>query len=153
MTTRGIDTEYWKRIDALLEQALALPREERQRWLDTLDPAHEASKPLLAELLARADVETGAFMGRPVAAQTLDAAAETFQGDKPGDVVGPYVLVRLLGSGGMGAVWCAERADKSLNRQVALKLPRAGWSPGLAERLRRELMPDTPQSESSVAVE
>ena len=138
MTAPPIDTEYWKRIDALLEHALALPREERQRWLDALDPEHQATKPLLAEMLARADVETGAFMGKPVAARTLDEAAETFHGDKAGDVVGPYVLVRLLGSGGMGAVWCAERADKSLNRQVALKLPRAGWSPGLAERLKRE---------------
>jgi serine/threonine-protein kinase len=38
----------------------------------------------------------------------------------------------------MGAVWLAERADRSLKRQVALKLPRASWSRGLAERMARE---------------
>ena len=34
----------------------------------------------------------------------------------------------------MGAVWLAERADGTLKRQVALKLPRAVWSAGLAQR-------------------
>jgi serine/threonine-protein kinase len=38
----------------------------------------------------------------------------------------------------MGAVWLAERADGSLKRQVALKLPRASWSVGLAQRMARE---------------
>jgi len=138
MSAPQIDTAYWKRIDALLEEALALPREERMRWLDTLDPQHLASRPLLEQMLARAQVESDTFMGQPVAAATLDAAAEEVHGDAPGDVVGPYVLIRPLGAGGMGSVWCAERADGALNRQVALKLPRAGWSPGLAERLKRE---------------
>ena len=40
-----------------------------------------------------------------------------------GDFVGPYELVRLLGSGGMAEVWLARRADGAFKRDVALKLP------------------------------
>ena len=39
------------------------------------------------------------------------------------DFVGPYELVRLLGSGGMAEVWLARRADGAFKRDVALKLP------------------------------
>ena len=38
----------------------------------------------------------------------------------------------------MGEVWLAERADGSLKRKVALKLPHVTWAPGLAERFARE---------------
>jgi serine/threonine-protein kinase len=65
-------------------------------------------------------------------------AADAPHVDTAGDVVGRYRLLHLFGEGGMGAVWRAEHADGTLKRQVALKLPRAGWSPGLAERLARE---------------
>ena len=40
-----------------------------------------------------------------------------------GDRVGPYRLLRELGSGGMAEVWLAERADGAFEREVALKLP------------------------------
>ena len=39
---------------------------------------------------------------------------------------GPYRLVRLLGSGGMGAVYLAERSDGEIQQKVAVKLLRAG---------------------------
>ena len=51
---------------------------------------------------------------------------------KTGDRVGPYELVRELGSGGMAEVWLARRADGAYKREVALKLPKL-------TRLRRNL--------------
>jgi WD40 repeat protein/serine/threonine protein kinase len=45
--------------------------------------------------------------------------------EKPGDLVGPYTLVSLLGEGGFGSVWLAERKVPFLQK-VALKLVKAG---------------------------
>jgi serine/threonine-protein kinase len=139
-TRTPIDTAYWKRIDALLASALALSPPERRAWLDALQGDDERLKPVLEGMLARADEDSG-FMEQPVAVglQALEAHPKAPSDDKAGDVVGAYRLLHPLGSGGMGTVWCAERADGTLQRRVALKLPRQGWSPGLAERLAREI--------------
>ncbi|HET6629333.1 MAG TPA: serine/threonine-protein kinase [Woeseiaceae bacterium] len=44
--------------------------------------------------------------------------------DAHGQRIGPWRIVRLLGSGGMGVVYLAERADDSFRQQVAIKLVR-----------------------------
>src|SRR5204863_2068332 len=52
---------------------------------------------------------------------------------------GPYRLVRLLGSGGMGAVYLAERTDGEIQQKVAIKLLRTdGHRPVWRERFLRE---------------
>jgi len=45
--------DYWKRLDALLAEALALAPEERAAWLDRLAPGDAALRPKLLEMLAR----------------------------------------------------------------------------------------------------
>jgi serine/threonine-protein kinase len=138
-----LDTQYWKRLDALLEEALALAPADRARWIEGLGPGQAPFRAQLEAMLARAATESTTFMGSPVSPVLFDRAAGTLPGDAPGDapgdVVGPYRLIGPLGSGGMGTVWRVEPVDSgAVRRQVALKLPRTGWSPGLAGRLQRE---------------
>ena len=128
----------WKVFSALLDRALELAPSDRLAWLDTLDAEHAHLKPALRSLLQRsAGVETAQWLDT-LPHMSITAAMPDDSVLRPDALVGPYRLLRELGVGGMGAVWLAERADGTLKRQVALKLPRASWARGLAERMARE---------------
>jgi serine/threonine protein kinase len=124
----------WHRLNRLLEAALALDPDARETWLQAAAGTEADLLPLLRRLLAGgASIETDAFAGQP------PMSAEAPAGEQPGDVFGPYRLQHVLGEGGMGTVWLAERADGAFERAVALKLPRAEWTDqGLAQRFARE---------------
>jgi serine/threonine-protein kinase len=132
------DAEAWRRLFALLDVALELEPAARASWRAGLGPEDAVLQPWLDDLLRRhADHETTDFLHRP--------AAFAWPGALRGDVasagadVGPYRLLREIGQGGMATVWLAERADGLIERQVALKLPHAGWAgAALAERMARE---------------
>src|SRR6186713_2134302 len=48
------DTALWKRLNALLEEGMALPASGRRAWLDALPAADAALKPRLEAMLERA---------------------------------------------------------------------------------------------------
>ncbi|MEO8460104.1 MAG: serine/threonine-protein kinase [Dokdonella sp.] len=59
--------------------------------------------------------------------------------DLVGTWIGPYHLLSLLGSGGMGSVYLADQTDDSISRRVALKVLReAGFSRDARARFARE---------------
>jgi eukaryotic-like serine/threonine-protein kinase len=132
------DAQRLRDINRLLEAALALPASARAAWLKTLPPQQQPLVPVLAALLARADADSDTFMRQPLALTDGDLLGAELRLDQSGDTVGPWQLVRELGAGGMATVWLAERVDGGLRRPVALKLPRVGWTPGLAQRMQRE---------------
>jgi serine/threonine-protein kinase len=137
-----IDATVWAELDRLLDEALDRPASERGRWMDLLGAEHAALEPRLRALLARAeDGEVRPYLDTlpKFDAGLLDIPEFPSEGDRQGDVVGPYRLLRELGSGGMGVVWLAERTDGLINRPVALKLPHGAWRrAGLVERMARE---------------
>ena len=132
------DFDRLRRLNELLEAALALPQELRAAWLVNLPAEQQDLAPVVGDLLARAGVETGTFLQQPLPWIGDDLPPLDPQPDSSGDTVGPYRLLHELGIGGMGTVWLAERDDGILRRQVALKLPSVGWTPGLAQRMVRE---------------
>jgi eukaryotic-like serine/threonine-protein kinase len=122
-------------MSRLLDEVLPLDAAGRERWLANLPAEHADLAAALREALLRKPGE------EPVAAllDTLPNLGDV-RIDQPGsgETVGPYRLLRAIGQGGMGSVWLAERADASLKRRIALKLPRLAWGSGLAERMARE---------------
>jgi eukaryotic-like serine/threonine-protein kinase len=135
------------RLAALLDAAMDLGPAEQAAFLDQLSPADQALRDTLAGLLAQAHAAAGDTPD-PLPGQLSQwvdhAARDKLRGD-PGPAtlrtIGPYCLLRLLGEGGMGQVWLAERADGTVQRSVALKLPHPGMGlqPGqLAQRFERE---------------
>jgi serine/threonine-protein kinase len=131
-----ITASHWKRLSPLLDVALDLPPAQRALWLASLPAEHQDLRDSLAELLShRKAVETDDFLARlpPFSAPPTGLSLE------PGGIVGPYRLLRELGAGGTSSVWLAERADGSIQRKVALKLPHLGLvDRGIAERIARE---------------
>ena len=65
-------------------------------------------------------------------------AALAAGGGPAGRRLGPYELRRLLGEGGMGTVYLADRADDAYHKQVAIKVAHGLASPELLHRFRRE---------------
>lgn len=55
-----------------------------------------------------------------------------------GQTVGAYRLQSLIGEGGMGAVWLAERSDGRFERRAALKFLKIALGRGGEERFQRE---------------
>ena len=145
LETMLLSDEAWPEASTLLDQALALEGDERRAWLEALyqiDPVHSN---LIAQILSQeSSINSGDFLQRPPAfhsilANDLAKGAPTAAIIEAPDHIGPYKLIRELGRGGMGVVWLAERADGTLNRQVAIKtLLNVAHRSDLTERFLRE---------------
>jgi eukaryotic-like serine/threonine-protein kinase len=138
-----INPKHWPILSRLLDEALEMPPEARERWLESLPAPDSAYKEELRTLLRHGiAAETGDFLDiLPNLKNAVDdvRAAVNATPLKPGTAVGPYVVEREIGSGGMGAVWLARRSDGLIKRPVALKLPHPGpYGRHLAERFASE---------------
>jgi serine/threonine protein kinase/tetratricopeptide (TPR) repeat protein len=112
-------------MSRLLDEALPLDEAGRRRWLETLPAEYQdlfapLRLALLPEFYQSPDGKN--FATFLESADEESGRAEP-TGLQPGNSVGPYELIRLLGAGGMAEVWLAKRADGAFNREVALKLP------------------------------
>jgi serine/threonine protein kinase/TolB-like protein len=131
----SLTTIQMARMSKLLDEALPLDEAARRLWLEALPAAdRDLALPLREALLGGTDESDSAF--------TLFGGGEEssqMSGLQPGASVGPYELIRLLGSGGMAEVWLAQRADGAFKRRVALKLPAlAPMRKDLGQRFSRE---------------
>jgi serine/threonine protein kinase len=116
--------ERYQQIRATFEAIVSRPNAGSA--LSALQSLREHDSELANEidgLLAVYDQNSG-FVERPTA---IVNAITTFENpdDLKGTAFGPYVLVELIGQGGMGQVWRATQL-RPVRRTVALKLIKAG---------------------------
>ncbi len=111
-------TERWQQVKRLVDEALDLPAVERAAFLERSCGGDELRHEV--ETLLEREDHLGDFLAEPFF--SLRAAADSDLDRQ----LGPYRLVRRLGSGGMGAVYMAERAGSELRQQVAVKLLKRG---------------------------
>jgi eukaryotic-like serine/threonine-protein kinase len=124
------DTIRWNRVRELFDQALDLPQGEVGSFLREQCGADEE---LLAEVkgLLRADETPHSMLGAPALASFDPFADDSLIGER----IGAYRIEKLIASGGMGAVYLANRDDGQFTQQVALKLIKRGMDS--AEIIRR----------------
>lgn len=138
MTSRDL----WVRVKPLIESALTIPPEDRPAYLGDVCAGDEALHNETLRVLDACEVAGSSlgFLESPaveLAAPLLEIEAESRMASGqlvPGVAIGPYVLERHLGAGGMGVVYLAR--DPRLDRRVALKLLPA-WLPVDDEGNRR----------------
>lgn len=132
--------ERWHQVKAIFSEALDLPRSERAAFLAN---ACGDNQELLSEVhsLLNAHEKSGAFLDR---VDTRFKAAALGKSNRNGGIddasgntttlrsrigerIGPYRLVELIGTGGMGEVYRANRVDAEFDKQVAIKLVPGGY--------------------------
>ena len=127
-----------RRIDAVFVRALEVPSAERAAFLQRACPQDLRRE--VVDLLALCEDDSPLLPGSTSADHLLDATVGDDDEPLPiGARVGAYRILRALGSGGMGAVYEAERTDGAFDQRVAIKVLR--WeaaSPAIRRRFLRE---------------
>jgi tetratricopeptide (TPR) repeat protein len=126
-------SEHWYRLEAIFDEVTAAPADERAARLEALCVGdHELREELNSLLRAAAEEER-------ITASFVPPAPSKLRETQIGRRIGPYELERLLGRGGMGAVYLARRVDGQFDQQVAVKLIDLPLAGGLfRERFRQE---------------
>jgi hypothetical protein len=133
-------------VEQFYHAALERERDQRGAYLKESCGVDEMLRHEVEELLAFEE-QAGSFIETP--ALEISARQESMKVDPPlrpvgqfrlaaGDRLGPYAIIKRLGTGGMGEIYCAR--DSRLGRTVALKIlgDRMMDQAGIRSRLDRE---------------
>ncbi len=126
-------TERFHLVEAIVTEALAAPNDQRAESIEARCGADAALAEEARSLLDACEAEEQMMASCRTEPNGGPAAAPDRQR------VGPYEIDRLLGRGGMGAVYLARRADGHFEQKVAIKLIGAPLASDLfRERFRQE---------------
>ena len=112
-----MNPERWQQFKQIVQAALDLPQPERAAYvLEACGDDEELRRDVIA--LLDSEAQAGAFMDNPAADYIpTEEITDSFIGRR----IGAYRIVSEIGTGGMGHVYLAERADE-FKQKVALKL-------------------------------
>jgi eukaryotic-like serine/threonine-protein kinase len=128
-----MEPSEWERIQELFHRASELPPEGWRTFLEAALPGEPGQVERVLELLEADRLEAPILEGG-----VAELAHQVLRQPAPVPPrVGPYHIRGVLGEGGMGVVYLAERPD--LGSRVALKMLRDAWlSPARRERFAGE---------------
>src|SRR6266566_8257183 len=129
--------DLWQQVQQVFDAALQHSPEKRQEFLEQECGSNQELRREVESLLAAHD-ESGSFMAEPAVARMAEVLHRATSRFQPGDTLGGYKVLDLVGRGGMGEVYRAR--DPRLKRDVAIKvLPEdVSSNPDLKTRFERE---------------
>jgi serine/threonine protein kinase/Flp pilus assembly protein TadD len=136
----GLSSHQMVVMSRLLDEALPLDEAARRVWLENLSTEYRDLATPLREALLPGDARGSnreALSTLPKFGAGDEGGSVAASALAPGARIGPYVLIRPLGAGGMAEVWLARRADGAIKREEALKIPKLARE-DLALRFARE---------------
>ncbi|MCC6540572.1 MAG: serine/threonine protein kinase [Bryobacterales bacterium] len=122
----------WQTLQQVFFEALEVGSPDRARFLDERCAGDPALRRQAESLLLALDEADPLFAPMPVNQALAEALAEQ---PPPPEQIGAYRILSLLGRGGMGAVYLAERTDEEFQLRVAVKVIGAAMTDA-AVRLR-----------------
>lgn len=126
----------YRHIQELFHGASEVPKERRAAYLEQACGGDEELRREVTSMLD-ADTRGSSILDGNVAQLAHEVLEDGRHDASAPRQFGPYRLLRVLGEGGMGVVWLAQRED--LDNLVAVKVLRHGWlSPARSERFARE---------------
>src|SRR5215475_14361822 len=131
-----MDSNRWKRIQKLFHEAAELSPAEQRTFLEHKSPDGPA---LISEVLKMLEEDSRgeSLLDKGLAPLANGVLERNVSEAVPFKEFGPYRILRVLGEGGMGIVYLAERGDLGL--QVAIKILRDAWfSPARRDRFAVE---------------
>ncbi len=133
-----MNAERFARVQALFHEALEQPANTRATWLTAQCGGDHALREHVQALLRHAEESLPAW-NTPPATLISEALLEAETSVVIGRRIGAYEVTRLIGVGGMGAVYEGTRNDAQFSMRVAIKLLRRGADSELAlQRFRYE---------------
>ncbi len=128
----------WLRVRDLFDQALERPAAEREAWVDSVTGVDPVARREVLSLLAALD-QARTDLERPAAAAVTGWRSGGEEAPLVGRRIGAWEITRLIGFGGMGAVYEGVHAEGDFSKRVAVKCLRAGTESDLAlQRFRYE---------------
>src|SRR5215470_12701352 len=131
-----MDSNRWKRIQTLFHEAAELSPAEQRTFLEHKSPDDPA---LISEVLKMLEEDSRgeSLLDKGLAPLANGVLERNVSEAVPFKEFGPYRILRVLGEGGMGIVYLADRGDLGL--QVAIKILRDAWlSPARRDRFAIE---------------
>jgi len=122
----------WKALEQHLDRLLDMDETQWDGYLSRLEDDAPTIAAALREMMAdRRNLEAQGFLETSLVKPTDQ--------ERVGTQVGAYTIVSLIGRGGMGEVWLAQRSDGRFEGKFALKfLDTYSASPAALDRFRRE---------------
>ena len=117
-----MNQERWNKIQTLFEKALELNPSERENFLKNDCGDDKELFDDVMSLLAADEKQHSIFSGSAADYVAVDDA------NLDGKIFGNYRAIKQIGSGGMGSVYLAERADGHFEQKVALKVVKPGMN-------------------------